>query len=83
MYGFDRIDERHMTADAPAHAFAGEHNPPVMSGAERSKRGPVRFDELGQRVRPLSALQSIGVIERVNRTDRPQEPREGPHSRMG
>jgi hypothetical protein len=33
-------------------------------------------------LKPLSAFQGISVIEQLNRADRPQEPREGPHSRM-
>ena len=71
-----------MAADAPAHAFAGEHDRPVMLGAKRGKRRSMRFDEFGQRVRPPPARQGIGIIKRLDRTDRLQEPREGPHSRM-
>ena len=52
--GLDRIDQRDMTADASAHAFAGEHDRPVMFGAKRGERRSVRFDELGQRIRPRS-----------------------------
>ena len=81
-YGFDRVNQRDMTADASAHAFAGEHDRPFMLGAKRGKRRSMRFDQLGQRVRPLSALQGIRVIERVDRADRRQEPCKAPHSRM-
>ena len=81
-HGLDRIDERDMAADAPAHAFAGEHDRPAMLGAKRGERRPMRFDELGQRVRPPSALQGIRIVERLDRADRPQEPRESPHPRM-
>jgi len=79
---FDRIDEGDMAADAPAHTFAGEHDRPGMLGAKRGKRCSMRFDELGQRVRPPPALQGIRVIKRLDRTDRTQEPREGLHSRV-
>ena len=36
--GLDRLDQRDMAADAPAHAFAGEHDRPAMLGAKRGKR---------------------------------------------
>ncbi len=71
-----------MAADPSAHAFAGEHDRSVMPGAKRGERCPMGFDELGQRVRPLSARERIGIVERVDRADRLQEPREAPHSRM-
>ena len=71
-----------MAADAPAHAFAGERDRPVMLGAKRGKRRSMRFDKLGQRVRPPSARQGIRVIKRLDGTDRRQEPCEGPHSRV-
>ena len=81
-HGLDRIDERDVAADAPAHAFPGEHDRPVMSGAKRGQRLPMRFDEPLQRVRALAAFQGIRIVERRNRADRFQKPGECPHSRM-
>ena len=43
-----------MAADAPAHAFAGEHDRPVVFGAKRGERRPMRFDELRWRNGPAA-----------------------------
>jgi hypothetical protein len=81
-YGLDRLDERDMAADAPAHAFAGERDRAGMPGAKRGERRSMRRDELGQRVRPASTLQCIRIIEGLDRADRPQELGKSLHPRM-
>ncbi len=68
-HGFDLIDEGDMAAHARAHAFAGEHDRSFVVGAKRGERRTMCVDKLGQRVRPPSALQSIGIIERLDRAD--------------
>ena len=72
-----------MAADAAAHALAGENDRPVMALAERGQGRPVRRDELRQRVRPLPALDHVGVVERRDPAERAKQAREGSHPWMG
>ena len=80
--GFDRIGQGDMAADTSAHAFTSEHDRPLMLCAKRGERRSMSRNQLRQWVRPPSARQGVRVIERLDRTDRLQELREGPHSRM-
>ena len=81
-HGCDRLNQGDMASDAPAHAFAGQHDRPVMLFAQRRQRGSMGGDELRQRVRPFSAIDRVKVVERLDGADRGEETRESPHPRM-